>query len=52
MQNFVFENPTKILFGKGSIAKIGSEVKRLGNRVLMVYGMGSCLLYTSDAADE
>ena len=41
MQNFVFENPTKILFGKGSIAKIGSEVKRFGGRVLMVYGMGS-----------
>ena len=41
MQNFVFENPTKILFGKGSIAKIGTEVKRFGGRVLMVYGMGS-----------
>jgi alcohol dehydrogenase YqhD (iron-dependent ADH family) len=41
MQNFVFENPTKIIFGKGSIAKIGAEVKRFGNRVLMVYGMGS-----------
>ncbi len=41
MQNFVFENPTKIIFGKGSIAKIGAEVKRFGNRVLMVYGMSS-----------
>ncbi len=41
MQNFVFENPTKIIFGKGSIAKIGTEVKRFGNRALMVYGMGS-----------
>jgi len=41
MQNFVFENPTKIIFGKGSIAKIGTEVKRFGGRVLMVYGMGS-----------
>jgi len=41
MQNFVFENPTKIIFGQGSIAKIGSEVKRFGSRVLMVYGMGS-----------
>jgi alcohol dehydrogenase YqhD (iron-dependent ADH family) len=41
MQNFVFENPTKIIFGKGSIAKIGAEVKRFGDRVLMVYGMGS-----------
>lgn len=41
MQNFVFENPTRIIFGKGSIAGIGSEVKRFGSRVLMVYGMGS-----------
>jgi alcohol dehydrogenase YqhD (iron-dependent ADH family) len=41
MQNFVFENPTKIIFGKGSIAKIGAEVKRFGGRALMVYGMGS-----------
>ena len=41
MQNFVFENPTRIIFGKGSIAKIGAEVKRFGGRVLMVYGMGS-----------
>jgi alcohol dehydrogenase YqhD (iron-dependent ADH family) len=41
MQNFVFENPTKIIFGKGSIAKIGAEVKRFGDRVLLVYGMGS-----------
>ncbi|OPY06234.1 MAG: NADH-dependent butanol dehydrogenase B [Syntrophaceae bacterium PtaB.Bin038] len=41
MQNFVFENPTKIIFGKGSIARIGAEVKRFGTRVLMVYGMGS-----------
>ena len=41
MQNFVFENPTKIIFGQGSIAKIGAEVKRFGTRVLMVYGQGS-----------
>jgi len=41
MQNFVFENPTKIIFGKGSIARIGAEAKRFGGRVLMVYGMGS-----------
>ena len=41
MQYFVFENPTKIIFGKGSIARIGAEAKRFGRRVLMVYGMGS-----------
>ncbi len=41
MQNFVFENPTKILFGKGQIKKIGKEVGKFGRKVLMVYGQGS-----------
>jgi len=43
MQNFVFENPTKIIFGKGQIPKIGKEVSRFGHKVLLVYGMGSIL---------
>jgi len=41
MQNFVFENPTKIIFGKGQIAKIGKEVGKFGRKVLMIYGQGS-----------
>ncbi|MCX7634513.1 MAG: iron-containing alcohol dehydrogenase, partial [Syntrophales bacterium] len=41
MQNFVFENPTRIIFGKGQIARIGREVVRFGRKVLMVYGQGS-----------
>jgi alcohol dehydrogenase YqhD (iron-dependent ADH family) len=41
MQNFVFENPTKIIFGKDRIEKVGEEVKRFGTRVLFVYGQGS-----------
>jgi len=41
MQNFEFENPTKIIFGKGCIAKIGEEVARFGDRVMVVYGRGS-----------
>ncbi len=41
MQNFVFENPTRILFGKGTIPRIGQEVKRFGSRALLVYGQGS-----------
>jgi len=41
MQNFVFENPTKIVFGKDQIKKTGREVKKFGRRVLMVYGQGS-----------
>jgi len=41
MQNFVFHNPTKILFGKGTIPSIGSETTAFSNKVLLVYGSGS-----------
>jgi alcohol dehydrogenase YqhD (iron-dependent ADH family) len=41
MQNFVYENPTRILFGKGTIAGIGREARRFGRKVLWVYGQGS-----------
>ncbi|MDP3695042.1 MAG: iron-containing alcohol dehydrogenase, partial [Desulfocapsaceae bacterium] len=41
MQNFVFHNPTKILFGKGTIPAIGPETVAFGTRVLLVYGSGS-----------
>ncbi len=41
MQNFVFHNPTKILFGKNTIPAIGPETVAFGTRVLLVYGSGS-----------
>ncbi|RJR25920.1 MAG: iron-containing alcohol dehydrogenase [Desulfobacteraceae bacterium] len=41
MQNFVFENPTKIILGKGEISKIGVETKRFGSRALFIYGQES-----------
>ncbi len=41
MQNFIFENPTKIIFGKGQIRRIGAESARFGKKILMVYGQGS-----------
>jgi len=41
MQNFVFENPTRIFFGQGMIARIGGEISRCGSKVLLVYGQGS-----------
>ena len=41
MQNFVFHNPTKILFGKGTIRNIGPETIAFSNKVLLVYGSGS-----------
>ena len=41
MQNFVFHNPTKILFGRNTVPSIGDETLLLGDRVLLVYGTGS-----------
>lgn len=41
MQNFVFHNPTKILFGKDTIPAIGPETVAFGKKVLLVYGGGS-----------
>ena len=41
MKNFVFHNPTKILFGKDTIPSIGSETAAFGKKALMVYGQGS-----------
>lgn len=40
MFDFVFHNPTKVLFGKNAIARIRDEVPS-GARVLMTYGGGS-----------
>lgn len=50
MQNFIFENPTKIVFGKGQIKKTGREVSKFGKKVLMVYGQGS--IKRSDIYDQ
>ncbi len=42
VKNFVFHNPTKILFGKDTVGKIGDEIASFGvKRVLFVYGGGS-----------
>lgn len=40
MQNFRFYNPTRIVFGQGSIAELAKEVPATA-RVLLVYGGGS-----------
>ena len=42
MENFIYEYPTKVLFGKG-IAKeqLANAVKPYGNRVMLAYGGGS-----------
>jgi Uncharacterized oxidoreductases, Fe-dependent alcohol dehydrogenase family len=40
MNNFVFQNPTKLIFGKGSIASLTTEIPADKN-ILMTYGGGS-----------
>lgn len=41
MENFEFQNPTKILFGKGSEDKVGQEVSAYSKKILLHYGGGS-----------
>ena len=40
MLNFEFQNPTKIIFGKDTIAKLATEIPT-NSKVLMLYGGGS-----------
>jgi len=41
MQNFIFENATKIIFGKETELTVGNELLAYSNKVLMHYGGGS-----------
>jgi alcohol dehydrogenase YqhD (iron-dependent ADH family) len=41
MDNFVFQNPTKILFGRGMENRVGAEVARYSRRILLHFGGGS-----------
>lgn len=41
MNNFVFHNPTKILFGKSTLSSIGPETKAFGTRAMLIYGQQS-----------
>ncbi|MFD1336484.1 iron-containing alcohol dehydrogenase [Oceanobacillus iheyensis] len=41
MDNFVYQNPTKLIFGKGQIEQLSKQVEPFGKRVLIVYGGGS-----------
>jgi alcohol dehydrogenase YqhD (iron-dependent ADH family) len=41
VENFIFQNPTKILFGKGMEEQVGTEVRAYGDKVLLHYGGGS-----------
>lgn len=41
MNDFIYQNPTKIYFGKDQLKNLGNEIKNYGNRVLITYGGGS-----------
>lgn len=41
MNPFVFQNPTKLIFGKDQNSALANEVKNYGENVLLVYGGGS-----------
>ncbi|MFD1851970.1 iron-containing alcohol dehydrogenase [Oceanobacillus bengalensis] len=41
MNNFVYQNPTKLIFGKGQLDVLPKEVEKYGKKVLLVYGGGS-----------
>jgi len=40
MKNFEFKNPTKVIFGKNTIAKLAKEIPKEA-KILMLYGGGS-----------
>ena len=41
MERFEFHNPTRILFGKGEVNRVGMEVSTFGQKALLVMGTGS-----------
>ncbi|MDQ0219610.1 iron-containing alcohol dehydrogenase [Peribacillus cavernae] len=41
MQNFIYKNPTKLIFGKGQVEQLKAEIPQYGKRILLVYGGGS-----------
>ncbi|MFW6190682.1 MAG: iron-containing alcohol dehydrogenase [Candidatus Bipolaricaulota bacterium] len=45
MQNFTFQNKTKIVFGKGVEARTGEEVQEFSEKALFLYGQGSIKKY-------
>ena len=41
MQNFDYQTPTRLIFGRGAIAKLPKVMAQFGPRVLLTYGGGS-----------
>lgn len=41
MDNFTYNNPVKLIFGKGQVEQLKNEVPRYGKKVLLIFGGGS-----------
>ena len=41
MESFTFQNPTKIIFGRGTEDQVGNETKPFSGKTLLHYGGGS-----------
>ena len=41
MKDFIFQNKTKVYFGKDQLGYLGAEISCFGKKVLLVYGGGS-----------
>lgn len=41
MQNFIYNTPTKLIFGKNSIERLPEILRPLGRKILLTYGGGS-----------
>ncbi len=41
MDDFIFQNPTKIIFGRGTEAQVGREAQAFSGKALIVFGGGS-----------
>lgn len=41
MQNFEYQNPTRLIFGKGAIEQLPEVMAQFGKKILLTYGGGS-----------
>ena len=41
MNQFIFSNPTKLIFGKNQLQNLKTEIPQYGKKVLLIYGGGS-----------
>ena len=41
MHNFIFKNPTKVVFGRDTVSGLGEDAAQYGKKALLVYGRNS-----------